>query len=381
MSDLSCDATSWIINSLLNIGNLMTRFVTVNRGIVGIIFACLNGAAYPAIVTAASVDAAKVNTASVNEERHSLGLDWKAPLALDHPLTGAIYDSRGVLTPEALGLRMGDSRYLLIGEKHDNVDHHQLELYLLELLVKSPAVGDTAVGNTAIENSVPSVAIALEMLDSSQQTKINSVAKQLKADNTGIDAAELKRRLDWPERGWPWSDYAAIIGWTFARQIPLYAGNISRQTMRTVHQNGLDDRFQSARQLRSTLRDSILDQVFDGHCGLLAKDSLAPMLDIQLAKDSAMANAMANALASTDAKQSVLIAGTGHTRKDTGVPKHLRLVGAEPVLSIALIEVDPEKRKVSDYDLFDQYDVVIFTPVANQRDYCAEFKKSMQNNK
>jgi len=305
--------------------------------------------------------------ATVNATSDSLGVDWRAPLALEHPLVGKIYDSDGAITPRILGARMADSAYVLIGEKHDNIDHHQLELYLLELLAESATV----------KNSESSLAVTLEMLDSTQQENIESVAQQLKGtDISAIDTLELKQSLDWPEHGWPWSDYAEIIGWTFGQHIPLYAGNISRQTMRTVHQDGLDERFLSARELRSVLQDRMLDQVYDGHCGLMSRDKLAPMLDIQLAKDSAMANVLADA----EAEQSVLIAGTGHTRKDTGVAEHLRFLGAESILSVALVEVNLEKTQASEYDLFDRYDVVVFTPIANQRDYCVELEKSMKKN-
>lgn len=62
-------------------------------------------------------------------------IDWKSPIALEHPLVGKIYDSKGELTPDKLGDHLAASRYVLIGEKHDNIDHHQLELRLLQLLL------------------------------------------------------------------------------------------------------------------------------------------------------------------------------------------------------------------------------------------------------
>jgi hypothetical protein len=61
------------------------------------------------------------------------------------------------------------------------------------------------------------------------------------------------------------------------------------------------------------------------------------------------------------------------------VPRHLQKLNDAAVLSVALVEVHPDKQSVADYALFDQFDVVIFTPIANQRDYCAELKKSLQS--
>jgi len=296
-------------------------------------------------------------------------LDWQASIAQDHVLAGHIFDSGGEVTIVELADRMATSRFVLIGEKHDNIDHHRLELYLLQLLLKRKSVVDPNA----------TMSIALEMLDAGQQTKIDLITEQLE-QNKGLklDSKELKARLDWPEQGWPWDDYSAVIGWTLNSRLPLHAGNISRKTMHVVYQSGIDDRFSSATELKSSLHDALLDQVFDGHCGLMPKDSLASMVDIQLVKDASMANA----LVAGDSESSILIAGTGHIRKDTSVPRHLQMLSDESMLTVALVEVDSDRQQVADYkDLFDQFDIVIFTPVANQRDYCADLEKSMHKKK
>lgn len=305
-----------------------------------------------------------VGQATADNER--VQLKWESPLAQDHPLVGRVYNSDGSIKLDALGGLVANSKYVLIGEKHDNSDHHQLELYLLELMLDQGTDDD----------SKPSMAVVLEMLDSKQQPLVNSVTETLAAsDSIMLEPDQLKVSLDWPEHGWVWSDYAAIIGWTLNSRLPLVAGNISRKTISTIYQNGIDDRFATGRSLKGPLNGPLLDQVFSGHCELMPRSSLGSMVDIQLAKDSSMANAL---IASTT-KQSVLIAGTGHIRKDTAVPRHLELSSNESVLTLALVEVDSAKQAVSDYEgVFDQFDIVIFTPVANERDYCAEFEKSMR---
>ena len=295
----------------------------------------------------------------------SLVLDWKAPLAQDHPLVGRVYQSQGEMTLESLADLMADSRFVLIGEKHDNADHHQLELYLLKMLVER---------NTA-NNTIPSVAVTLEMLDSSQQSQVDLVIERIRQnDGPELELDELKSSLDWPPQGWPWADYSALIGWTLNSGLSLYAGNIGSDMMRDVYKNGIDDQFASAIALKTPVQDALLDQVFDGHCGLLPRESLASMVDIQLVRDSQMARA----LMVSAGKQNVLIAGAGHTRKDTAVPKHLQVLGESSVLSVALVEVDVEKNDAADYHLFDRFDVAIFTPIATRHDYCADLEKSLQ---
>jgi len=300
----------------------------------------------------------------------SVDLNWRAPLAQDHPLVGEIYTAKAAITTEALADLMAASGYVLIGEKHDNIDHHQLELYLLKLLSERISGADE---NPSDES--PSMGVTLEMLDRSQQSQIDQVMKQLdQSDDDRLEVADLKSALNWPEHGWPWGSYSALIGWTLNGGLPLYAGNISRETMKSVYQTGIADQFISAKELHGALNEALLDQVFDGHCGLMPKDSLGSMVDIQLVKDSSMASA----LVAASGKPGVLIAGTGHVRKDTAVPRHLQVLDDKPILTVALIEVDLEKRFVADYnDSFDQFDVVIFTPVANDRDYCADLEQSM----
>ena len=59
---------------------------------------------------------------------------WQTTLQKDHPLTGKIWSVREkrFITPQMLGQRVRAARYLLIGEVHDNRDHHRLQAWLIE---------------------------------------------------------------------------------------------------------------------------------------------------------------------------------------------------------------------------------------------------------
>jgi uncharacterized iron-regulated protein len=289
---------------------------------------------------------------------------WQSPHYATHPLVGQIHDATGIMDWASLMQRIDASQFILLGEKHDNSDHHELERRLLRSIDESArAAGRKRPG------------VVLEMLDESQQPLLDDIASRLVADDAlSISADQLRADLDWPDTGWSWQDYGAAISWIVNRRLPLLAGNVSTTQMKEVYQAGIDDQHPTAKALRQPLHDALLDQVFDGHCGLMPRESLSSMVDIQLVKDAAMTQAL---VARAD-RQMVLIAGTGHTRGDSGVPAHLQQLGDDAVLSIALIEVDPERRQASDYDALALFDVLIFTPVANQRDYCAELEKSMR---
>ncbi|MDB3935295.1 ChaN family lipoprotein [Granulosicoccus sp.] len=290
-------------------------------------------------------------------------LDWQSPLSEDHPLVGTIHANRLPISFEDLVQQMASARHILIGEKHDNHDHQQLEVRLLKALNEHNAEH----GKT--------MAVVFEMLDASQQKNIDAMTTAL-ADNADLELSmeQMKADLDWPEQGWTWEDYDNVIGWVLDNRVPMYAGNIDSTQMQSVYRNGIDTEFTTAIELREELEQPLLEQVYQGHCELMEKELLSPMVDIQLVKDAAMTNALLEA----DTDMSVLVAGTGHTRIDSAIPRHLQLGGDDTVMSVALVEVDPELSSVTDYGVADRFDVLIFTPVANQRDYCADLEKSME---
>ena len=72
-------------------------------------------------------------------------LTWQSPHFRDHPLVGRLYapmDARFLSEADALD-RLAEARYVLLGEKHDNPDHHRLQARFVEGLIergRRPAV-------------------------------------------------------------------------------------------------------------------------------------------------------------------------------------------------------------------------------------------------
>src|SRR5262245_58173308 len=70
---------------------------------------------------------------------------WVSPLLADHPLVGTIWDARErrATTRAMLDAAAARADFVLLGETHDNPDHHRLQLELLEAMVRAgrrPAV-------------------------------------------------------------------------------------------------------------------------------------------------------------------------------------------------------------------------------------------------
>jgi len=160
---------------------------------------------------------------------------------------------------------------------------------------------------------------------------------------------------------------------------------LSRETTRRIGREGLDvldadDRARIGvdRPLEDARREALLDKLFEGHCGLMPKQALTPMLNVQRARDAAMADAV---LTEAERDGAVLIAGAGHVRADWAVPWYLHARAPKlTVRTLAFIEADPESMAATDYfppaidgDL--AYDYVWFTPRGTVIDHCAKLKE------
>src|SRR6266480_2784062 len=71
--------------------------------------------------------------------------EWQSPLGRDHALIGTIWDVRAgvAITPETFVTRVAARRFVLLGEKHDNPDHHRLQAWVVGALIaagRRPAV-------------------------------------------------------------------------------------------------------------------------------------------------------------------------------------------------------------------------------------------------
>jgi uncharacterized iron-regulated protein len=286
---------------------------------------------------------------------------WLTRLDADNQLVGEIWDVRnGVfVTLPQLAEALAKARFVLLGEKHDNPDHHVLQAEVIERLVtlgRKPAV-------------------VLEMLEESQQPTIDQYVARPDATAAGFGAA-----LGWEKTSWPpFSEYQPIFSAAFAHRLRLVAGNIAHADAKALVKQGVSalsaeraQRLRLDRQLPPQLEASLIDELRASHCGHLPERLLAPMALAQHARDAQMAKALAESGGSDGA---VLIAGGGHARRDRGVPYYLSLEapGATQA-SVVLREVRRGETDPKRYlDEEGPFDFVWFTPRASDEDPCAAF--------
>lgn len=286
---------------------------------------------------------------------------WISELDRAHPLVGKVWDAhaRAFVPERRLVERLSGARFVLLGEKHDNPDHHVLQARLLRGMIlagRRPAV-------------------VLEMLELAQQPDVDRYLQSSGATAAGFGAA-----LNWQATSWPpFAEYRPVLEAAFSAKLPILAGNIAQETARALVKQGLaalpperavelrlDQPFPEgpAAELAEELRAS--------HCGHLPERLIEPMALAQHARDSQMAAVM-HAHRESGA---VLIAGAGHVRRDRAVPYYLELAkpgaGAE-LLSVALQEVAHSVTDPSAYER--SVDFVWFTPRLSDEDPCAAFRK------
>lgn len=298
-----------------------------------------------------------------------------APLRRDHPLAGRLWltAERRESTAAELAQRLAAARWCLLGETHDNPDHHRLQAWCLAVIAAA-----------ARQAGRPRPGVAWEMIDEAQAPALTAA---LAAADTGqMDAAGLGPALGWAETGWPdWALYQPVAAAALAAGLPMRAGGLSRATTRRIAREGLAAVWSPAElealaltlPLPQPVQDGQTAELVTGHCGLMPQAMLAPMLSIQTAKDAVMARAMRQVSADTGGGAGVLIAGSGHARRDLGVPLHLLRQGETgPALVVTGVEVQDGGTDPTAYELADpaRADVVWFTGAAEREDPCEGLK-------
>lgn len=267
---------------------------------------------------------------------------WQSPEGLDHPDLGAIVDLRSgkPLTPDELLDELEHADRLLVGERHDNADHHALQLWLLEALAQRREQGS----------------LLMEMLNPEQQPKVEA-AKAAIAE--GAAPADLPAALEW-QKGWTWSLYGPLVEYALAQPFPLLHANLDGAEISTIYREKPEV---TGLPAAAKVQDKLFAQIRDSHCDMLPESQMPAMLAVQQQRDRRMAERLDEA-----PKPAVLLAGIFHVRRDLGAPLHLRAQPDEGSRVLILAEVG---------ERFDaaQADFVWYTPAQAPQDYCAEFRQ------
>lgn len=263
--------------------------------------------------------------------------------------------------------RLAHAQFILLGEVHDNPDHHGLRAAILSIARCLSTSG--------------SAAAVFEHIRADQAGAIEGPREP--AD---VAANDLFRRLDWPTTGWPdQSMFQPLFTAAYANGLSILPGDPARGSVRQVAREGLaaltePDRLRLGldRELPAASHEALLAELVASHCNMMPPSAMNGLAQAQRYRDAHLAATM---LAAGERNEKVfLLAGNGHVRSDRGVPWHLRNRKPDArVLTIMLVEVEDGRKDERSYvptgpDGTPAADLIIFTPRAARPDPCEKMR-------
>ncbi|WP_171208944.1 MULTISPECIES: ChaN family lipoprotein [unclassified Ruegeria] len=248
------------------------------------------------------------------------------------------------LIPDEIIAEMQSADVVILGEIHDNPDHHYVQKEALE----------------AIDPS----AVVWEM--------VTEEGAQRLAQTAVSNPDELSRILRWAESGWPpLSMYYPLFQ---ATRAPVYGAMVPRSAARAAMERGAATALGAdAARFGLTIPLSAAEQAareaeqMAAHCNALPAEAMPQMVAIQRLRDAVLARAILRAEAETGGPIAV-ITGNGHARKDWGIPTYLaRLRPGLKVFALGQSE---------DGAITGEFDAVIDSPAPEREDPCKAFETS-----
>lgn len=276
-----------------------------------------------------------------------LGACRGTPVMPDLPVqaqSGAIEDLRTgqALSPEELVIRLSRAPRVIVGEQHDHPEHHALQLWLLQALATQRAQGS----------------LLLEMLTPDQQPRVDSLRQHRATQGLPDD---LPGVLAWSP-GWDWALYGPVVRYALLQPYPVLAANLDNFEVRSIYRQApaLSGEHSNA----ASVRDELLQQIRDSHCGLLPESQMPAMLAVQQQRDRRMAERLLAA-----PTPALLFAGAFHARKDVGLPVHLLDLDSSNGAVVLMLAQKGKQVPLQSADY------VWYSAQLPDKDYCAQMRQ------
>jgi uncharacterized iron-regulated protein len=198
-----------------------------------------------------------------------------------------------------------------LGERHTVQRHHAIQARILADLA---------------QKAIP-LALGLEQMESWQQPELDRY-------NRGeIGFEQLAAATGWPKRWRNYEQYRPVLEAARKAKAPAVALNAKSETIRQVVRCGGVERIpaEARKDLPAEMR--LQDPVYEKLLSLemmvhasAAPQSLRPMIEAQIARDEAMAQALAAFAksASGHGRKMIVVCGSGHVAHGQGMPSRVR---------------------------------------------------------
>jgi len=262
-------------------------------------------------------------------------------------LNGRVWDvhAQAFVDPDTVRRAARAATFVLLGEAHDNHEHHRLQLAVLKDMVAA--------------GRMP--ALVMEQFDREHEAALQAeLTRPGRTADSVMDAGRFNRD------GWDAEAYRPLVALALEAGLPLVAGNVSRSEARAIVRDPA--RFPLP-PVDATVERALSGDIERNHCG----DTVEPkLLAVMVSAHRSRDVTMARELERHAERGAVLIAGAGHVRADRGAPLYMR----QKPLVVAFVEIDRERPEPGDYlrgPFADaaSYDYLWFTPRAQREDPCA----------
>jgi uncharacterized iron-regulated protein len=281
----------------------------------------------------------------------------------DHPLVGKIWDmhSHSFIDESTLLARINTVNILLLGETHDNPQHHELQQKLLKARIETGA----------------RPALMMEQMDTESQAAVDQALSGSNHDEVLDKVTRLIKFQDW-------KFYQPFLVIAVDNKLPIIAANVSNQQLQPVIWQGFaayaaeDLKRLAVEEVWSESRQNFMVRNMGGaHCGKLKDELRAGLSRSQRLRDALMVDSAMSSMG----RGVVGIVGSSHARRDIGLP--LYFAARAPlahIFSIGFIEVskgrvDPVAYEADSATGEAPYDVIWFTARVERGDPCATLGK------
>ncbi len=206
---------------------------------------------------------------------------------------------------------LATARTIYLGERHTLQRHHQMQTKILTDLA---------------QKGLP-LAVGLEQMESSQQSHLDRY-------NRGeIDFEQLANVTAWPKRWQNFQQYRPILEAARKWKAPVVALNAKSETIRQVVRSGGVDRLPPGVRKELPAKVQLQDPPYEKLLCLemmvhvsATSQTLRPMIEAQIARDEAMAEALATFLKSDQGRgrKLLVLCGAGHVAYGLGLPARVR---------------------------------------------------------
>jgi uncharacterized iron-regulated protein len=223
------------------------------------------------------------------------------------------------ITQEQLYDQLSKKQVVLVGETHNDLHHHKVQLKIIQALKKRH------------EN----LAIGLEMFPQHLQPQLDRwVADELTRE-------DFLKVVDWDNIwGFDAELYMPIFRFARDEQIPLIAMNIKREVVKEVRLKGVDGVDASIRQQLPQIAPAsrkysmVLREVFDSHPMMSKMGKFDNFVQAQQVWDGVMATQISKWSEQNPNGLVIGLAGSGHISFGHGIPHQLKSQGIDNIATV-----------------------------------------------